>query len=207
MRFSIRKGFRRALRSMVRLHGSPRDIALGAAIGIFVAFTPTIGFQMLIAAFLATLVGANRPAAIIPPWITNPITIPPIYGLTYWLGTFFHPGPSVAEVYRRLVAVVASIGQLSLYAFHRRLGELLTVGADVFIAMTIGGVLVGLFCGGLTYPLVLWAVTRYRRRRQRRRMLRVLQRADRRRRAADGARGRARPGALDSGAPPMDSTR
>lgn len=83
---------RRALRSVVSLHGSPRDVALGAAIGVFVAFTPTVGFQMLIGAFLATLVGANRPAAIILPWITNPLTIPPIFALTYWVGGFFGAG-------------------------------------------------------------------------------------------------------------------
>ncbi len=59
---------RRALRSIVTLHGSPEAIALGTAIGVFIAFTPTIGFQMLLGAFVATLVGASRPAAMIPAW-------------------------------------------------------------------------------------------------------------------------------------------
>ena len=68
-----RRAFR-ILRSVVRLRGSPRAIAGGLAIGVFVAFMPTRGFQMLFAAFLATLFGANRPAAVLPVWITNPAT-------------------------------------------------------------------------------------------------------------------------------------
>lgn len=174
---TVRLYSRKALRSIVSLHGSPRDIALGAAIGVFVAFTPTIGFQMLIAALLATLVRANRPAAVIPPWITNPLTIPPIFALTYWVGTFFRPGPSAGVVYHQLGAVVRSLGKLSVYAFWKQLTEFLKVGADVFVPMMVGGVIVGSICAGVTYPLMLRAVNRYRRRRARRRRIRELQRA------------------------------
>ena len=62
MRRSLRKLSRRALRSIVTLKGSPRAIALGTAIGMVITFTPTIGFQMALGAFFATLVGASRPA-------------------------------------------------------------------------------------------------------------------------------------------------
>lgn len=171
----VRLQSRKAWRSIVSLHGSPRDIALGTAIGMFVAFTPTVGFQMLIAALLATLVGANRPAAVIPVWITNPLTIPAIYALTYWLGGLFCPGPSAGEVYHQLTALVRSLGELSFYAFWEQLSEFLKVGAEVFVPMMIGGVIVGLICGVITYPLMLRAVNRYRRRRDRKRLLRMLQ--------------------------------
>ncbi len=173
----IRFRVRRMLRSIISMHGSPRDIALGTAIGVFVAFTPTIAFQMLISAFLATLLGANRPAAIIPPWITNPLTIPPVFALTYWIGTFFQPGPSVGEVYHQLGAVVESLGKLSFYAFYAQMAELLKVGAHVFVPMMIGGVIVGAICAAVAYPLTLRAVMRYRLERQRRRERRALRAA------------------------------
>ncbi len=174
MRRSIRRLVRRALRSSVTLHGSPEAIALGTAVAVFVAFTPTIGFQMLLAALIATLLGANRPAAVVPPWITNPVTIPAIFALTYWVGRLFLPGPPVAEVYQRLLDVVKSLGELSFYALYDRLRELLAVGAGVFVPMMIGGVIIGAICAGISYPLMLWAVRRYRRRRERRRQLRAL---------------------------------
>ena len=178
MRRSVRALLRRTAHSILSLHGSPRDIALGAAIGVFVAFTPTVGFQMLIAALIATLLGANRPAAVIGPWITNPLTIPPIYALTYWIGTFFRKGPAAGEVYHRMVAVVASLKQLSWYAFHKQLTSFLKAGANVFVQMMIGGIIVGLICAGISYPLTLRAVNRYRRRRLRKRQMREVRPAD-----------------------------
>jgi uncharacterized protein (DUF2062 family) len=43
--------------------------------GGFVAFTPTIGFQTTVALILATLLKANRPAAVVLVWINNLLTI------------------------------------------------------------------------------------------------------------------------------------
>ena len=55
------------------------------------------------------------------------------------------------------------------YAVHRHFLEFLNVGVDVFVAMAIGGVLIGGLCGGLAYPLVLWTVHGYRLARRKRR--------------------------------------
>ena len=38
----------RFLRQFLRLRASAHSIALGAAIGIFIGLTPTVGFQMII---------------------------------------------------------------------------------------------------------------------------------------------------------------
>ena len=124
MRFNVRKSkhprrhwhpFRRMWRAIVSLHGEPEDIALGAAIGVFIAFTPTVGFQMILGAFVATVFRANRPAAMIPAWITNPVTIPPIYAFTYWLGSFFHGDTPASEVYTQLGGIVKALWKLSFY--------------------------------------------------------------------------------------------
>lgn len=152
----------RMLRSIVTLHGSPKAVALGTAIGVFIAFTPTVGFQMLLGAFVATLFGASRPAAMIPAWITNPVTIPPIYTFTYWLGKFLWSGPAVGEVYRRLVTAMREMSKLSWYSFHEQFMEFLRIGRDVFMPMLIGGVIVGAILGLITYPIVLRAVQKSR---------------------------------------------
>jgi len=60
--------------------------AAGMAIGTFVAFTPTLGFQMILATILAFVLRVNIPAAIMAVWITNPVTIPIIYPLEFKLG-------------------------------------------------------------------------------------------------------------------------
>ena len=70
----------------VRLHGSPEQIAWGAALGLFVAMSPTMGIQMYIAVPLAALFKISKVAAAASVWVTNPLTAPFLYGLNYVLG-------------------------------------------------------------------------------------------------------------------------
>lgn len=153
----------RALHSIVTLKGSPEAIALGTAIGVFIAFTPTVGLQMLLGAFVATLVGASRPAAMIPAWITNPATIPPIFAFTYWVGSLFWYGPPVSQVYQRLIAVMKGMARLDWAAFYGQFMEFLKVGKDIFVPLLIGGIIIGAVCAAISYPIVLWTVRGYRR--------------------------------------------
>lgn len=61
-------------------------ISSGLALGLFVAFTPTIPFQMTIAAFCAIWLRVNLPVALAACWITNPLTIVFFYKMAYNLG-------------------------------------------------------------------------------------------------------------------------
>ncbi|MDT8389459.1 MAG: DUF2062 domain-containing protein [Lentisphaeria bacterium] len=54
-------------------------VAGGLSLGLFVAFTPTIPFQMLLCTFGALLFRVNLPIALIACWVTNPLTAFPIY--------------------------------------------------------------------------------------------------------------------------------
>ena len=134
---------------------------------MIVAFTPTIGFQTLIALGIATLLNANRPVSIVPTWLTNPLTIPPVYAFTYYLGSFFWPGPDPAEVTRAMAAAARELESLDLLAIRAQLGVFLDLGMDVFMPMWIGGLIVGVIAAGITYPLTLRTVVRLRERRRR----------------------------------------
>jgi uncharacterized protein (DUF2062 family) len=67
-------------------HINRHSVSLAFAIGIFCAFLPLPG-QTLIAVVLCYWLGANLPLGIILIWISNPITIPPMFFLTYQLGS------------------------------------------------------------------------------------------------------------------------
>jgi uncharacterized protein len=60
-----------------------RAVAGGLALGLFIAFTPTIPLQMLLAAMGAIHFRVNVPIALAACWVTNPLTAGPIY-LTSW---------------------------------------------------------------------------------------------------------------------------
>ena len=54
-------------------------VAGGLALGLFIAFTPTIPFQMFLCALGALFFRVNLPIALAACWITNPVTAVPIY--------------------------------------------------------------------------------------------------------------------------------
>ena len=169
LRNRVRRRVRHLAMAVLTLRGSPEAVALGTAVGVFVAFTPTIGFQMLLAVILATVLRANRPAAVIPTWISNPVTFVPVYGFTYWIGSFLWRGPSLRVVYDRLRTAAADIFSLRAHQFVDAFMELLEIGWEIYLPMLIGGIVVGLVAGVLCYWPVLWTVRRLRNLRLRRR--------------------------------------
>ena len=68
-------------------HLGRRSVAGGLAVGVFVAFIPLPG-QMLIAAIAALLLHVNLPLAVVTVWITNPVTIPPMFYFNYRVGAW-----------------------------------------------------------------------------------------------------------------------
>jgi uncharacterized protein (DUF2062 family) len=77
---------RRLIEPILGIEDTPTKLARGVAVGTFVALTPTMGGQMLIALGLAWLVRANKVAAVVMVWITNPLTVVPYYYGSYRLG-------------------------------------------------------------------------------------------------------------------------
>jgi uncharacterized protein (DUF2062 family) len=74
-------------------HLNRASVSKAAAIGLFIAFIP-MPFQMVPAALGAILFGANLPIAVALVWITNPLTMPPIFFFCYKLGTWLLQTPA-----------------------------------------------------------------------------------------------------------------
>lgn len=76
-------------------HMRRRSVAGACAIGLFCAFIP-IPFQMVLAGGLAIILRCNLPISVALVWVTNPITMTPLFFLAYKVGTFLtdtHLGP------------------------------------------------------------------------------------------------------------------
>jgi len=68
-------------------HFNRRSVAGAFSLGLFNAFVP-VPFQMLLSAIGAIFFRVNLPIAVGTVWITNPITIPPIFYFTYLVGNW-----------------------------------------------------------------------------------------------------------------------
>jgi uncharacterized protein len=154
---------REKLRGIVRLHGSPEAIARGVLIGLFVTFSPTVGFHILLCVILASLCGASRAAALIPLILSSPVTIVPLYAFTYYLGQFLWHGPSPGEVRASLGVAVQRLGQHNLFDLREQFEEFLQLGADIWVPMLIGGLILSTASAAVCYPLTLTAARRYRK--------------------------------------------
>jgi len=122
-------------RQLNELRGKPHEIALGMAIGVFIAVTPTIPFHTVLAVSLAALLRGSKLAAALGVWASNPLTIPFFYYGSYRLGRF-----------------VLGYPQLALPADYSLI-SLIKLGKHVTVAMLHGGVLLGILPGLLAYFL------------------------------------------------------
>lgn len=137
-----------------RLPDSAYSIAAGFACGVAISFTPFIGFHFLLAATLAWLLNANLWASALGTVVGNPWTFPFIWLWTYELGNRVLGNPE-ATLPEHLSFV---------YIFEHPW--------QVFLPMTIGGVLSGVAAWFACFLPLRQAVTGYHRVRERRRRIR-----------------------------------
>jgi uncharacterized protein len=69
-----------------RLSATPHAIALGFAVGAFIAVTPYIGTHMVMAALIAWAIGGSMVAAVLGTFLGNPLTYPFFWFASYKIG-------------------------------------------------------------------------------------------------------------------------
>jgi uncharacterized protein (DUF2062 family) len=78
-------------------HWSRRGVAAGVAAGLFIGLLIPVA-QILLAAVAAVALRANIPVAAAATFITNPLTVPPIYYAAYHLGAWVTGAPAPAAL-------------------------------------------------------------------------------------------------------------
>ena len=135
-------------------HLNRHSVARAMAVGLFAALMP-MPLQMLLAAFLAILVRGNMPIAVSLVWLTNPLTIPPIFYCAYQLGAWLLHVPPRSLPDELTWAWIS--GQLS----------------TLWQPLLLGSLVLGVALGALGYYLTMsywrWWVARQWKRRQARR--------------------------------------
>lgn len=148
------------------LRDTPHRIAWGVFLGFVVAFTPTVGVQMMFYLAVATALRANKVAGMPVVWLTNPVTVVPIYYACWRVGAFVLGTDADPErgqvIIDRLVGAEAdfSLSRVLEYSFWAELANTMwALGAELWL----GGTLVGMALGAVFYPITLFGVRAYRR--------------------------------------------
>jgi uncharacterized protein (DUF2062 family) len=116
-------------------HLNRRSVAGGFAVGLFSAFVP-IPFQMILAAAIAIVSRVNLPISVLLVWVSNPITMPPLFYSAYKLGQWVM-NEAPAE-----------------FNFELSLNWLMTELADVWRPFLLGCFLLGTASALLGYAVI-----------------------------------------------------
>jgi uncharacterized protein (DUF2062 family) len=168
MKPSTRSRLQRIRRFVVHriLHAddTPHRIALGVAIGVFVAWMPFVGLQMVLVLVIAALLRANKVVGLPVVWLNNPLTAP-VNLLCFWLGCWVlrmeGNGAQIVQAIQDALAPGVNVPHRIVGFFH--------AVEDVFLPWLVGSMIVGMVTAVPAYLLTRRAVEGVRRRRARRR--------------------------------------
>ena len=119
------------------LHLNRRSVSGAFAVGIFLAWIP-VPFQMLLSAVTAIIVRVNLPISVVLVWITNPITMPPMFYFAYKVGTWIlGQTPQETEF------------KLTMEWFAQSIDE-------IWQPLLLGSFIVGIVCSVLSFVVIRW---------------------------------------------------
>ena len=142
-----------------RMPGSTLSIAVGAAWGIAVSFSPFLGLHLLVGMMLAYLTRGNLLACLFGTFVGNPWTFPLFFYLNYRLGSFI-----LIEMGRE----VKSIGGTMAEFVTLFLADPAALIGALFAPIVVGSLILGTIAWFAGFGATYWAVAGWRAHRARR---------------------------------------
>lgn len=149
---------------ILHIDDSPHKIALGLAIGLFIAWTPLLGVHLLLVIALSILLRANKFAAFVSVWVSNIFTIPFVYYPSYLVGraacNIFTPDSAmskeqVSAFFNKLFAPGNMLNNFYTREYWREFVILIkTIGPELWIGGFILGGLIALGSYIICYNLI-----------------------------------------------------
>jgi uncharacterized protein (DUF2062 family) len=144
---------------VLHVDDTPHRIALGVAIGMFITWTPTVGFQMLLVLALSWLLGANKLVGVPFVWISNPATLVPIFYPNYLLGKLVLGSNCEDPNFTEAMAFSGT--------WLETVQNWWAATWQVFWPLWVGSIIVGGCLGLISYGVIYYAVIKYRKKRHR----------------------------------------
>jgi uncharacterized protein (TIGR03546 family) len=131
---------------LVKINNTPKHIALGVAIGVFIGVTPLYGFHTILAILMAILIRRTNKIAIL---LGSNISIPPTAPFISWAGY---------EIGRGILGhKYPAIEWTALK--HFRYGDI----KEILFPLFLGSFILGLFLAVCFYFIILALVKRFKK--------------------------------------------
>jgi len=140
------KRLRVKIRKILLLDCPPNRIAAASALGVFVGFSPYIGFHTVIAIGLSFIFNLPLYPLIVGAYITNPLTFIPVYTACYKVGEL----------------ITGQTAEMPVNFTEMSLTTVLTTAKTFIFPFFIGAHLLGLILGAITYILTYYLVKKYK---------------------------------------------
>jgi len=149
------------IKKLLHIGDTPERTALAYSIGVFLGFSPFLGFHTLGGLAIAFLFGLNRVAILLGVWTNTPWWIVPFYMVATWVGMwvtgFWVDWATLKEIFH-LGLNKGFMGSDFWRSIASQSGFLLSFGIGSLILCTL--------LGFLAYPFSLRLIRFYRSRRE-----------------------------------------
>jgi len=139
------------IKQVIQINDSPHKVALSFGVGVFIGMSPFFGIHTILGIAGAWIFNLNKFATIVGVYITNPLTIVPIYTFCTWVG---------AEILG-IKQLIPDINWNEM-SFYRLIHEM----KPILMPFFFGTAFVGLISGVLSYIIIYTAMNRNRKRRR-----------------------------------------
>jgi len=151
--------FKNLIKKLLHIEDTPERTALAYAIGIFLGFSPFLGFHTLAGLAIAFLFGLNRVAILLGVWTNTPWWIVPFYMIATWVGMwvtgFWIDWATLKEIFQLgKIQGFMSLGFWGRIVFQRGL----------LLSFLIGSLILCTLLSSIAYPLSLKWIKFYRSR-------------------------------------------
>jgi len=138
------------IKQVLHIEDTPEKTALAYSIGVFLGFSPFLGFHTLGGIALAFLFNLNRVAVLLGAWMNLPWWIIPYYTVATWVGM------QVIGFHFDL-SVFAGILQLGMDKgfFHSDFWSRLTSQSGLLLSFAVGSLMLAALLSLIAYPLSL----------------------------------------------------
>jgi uncharacterized protein (DUF2062 family) len=145
------------LKKLLHIEDTPERTALAYSIGVFLGFSPFLGFHTLVGLAIAFLFNLNRLAILVGVWSNTPWWIVPYYTIATWVGMWITGFQIDKMILKEVFQLGMDQGFLSSNFWIHIVSQW-----GLFLSFMIGSLILAALLSLIAYPLSLKGIKFYR---------------------------------------------